>query len=106
MPAARPASLRASVAACCRLGQRRAKKGECTLYLDDVAQHADGQIFIALPPDDWDWREAATADTAPTAAIIPFRRSPSPCARGEGWGEGQKGHLTLSPCQAAWGEGM
>ena len=32
------------------LGQMRAKKGACTLYLDDVAQHAEGQIFIALPP--------------------------------------------------------
>ncbi len=54
------------------LGQRRAKKGACTLYLDDVAQHAEGQIFIALAPDDWDWRASATPDTQPTAAIIPF----------------------------------
>ncbi len=60
--------------ACCRLGQRRAKKGACTLYLDDVAQHAEGQIFIALAPDDWNWRASASAmpDTPPTAAIIPF----------------------------------
>ena len=34
------------------LGQRRAEKGECTLFLDDVASHADGLIFIAFPPDD------------------------------------------------------
>ena len=34
-------------------GQRRAEKGECTLYLDDIASHADGLIFIALPPDDF-----------------------------------------------------
>ena len=70
------------------LGQMRAKKGACTLYLDDVAQHAEGQIFIALAPDDWDWRAVAAADDATprTAAIIPFMRrsereakeSPSP----------------------------
>jgi error-prone DNA polymerase len=66
------------------LGQMRAKKGACTLYLDDVAAHADGQIFIVLPPDDWDWREATTTATSPTAAVIPFRRSPSPHARGHG----------------------
>jgi error-prone DNA polymerase len=52
------------------LGQMRAKKGECTLSLDDVAQHAEGQIFIALPPEDWDWREV---QAMPTAEVIPFR---------------------------------
>ncbi|ODR96503.1 DNA polymerase [Methyloceanibacter stevinii] len=44
----------------CRLltrGQRRAEKGECRLMLDDVAEHADGLIFIAL-------REAADTDDA------------------------------------------
>jgi error-prone DNA polymerase len=35
------------------LGQRRAEKGKCTLHLDDVAAHAAGLIFIALPPDDY-----------------------------------------------------
>jgi len=35
------------------LGQRRAEKGQCTLFLYDVAAHAEGLIFIALPPDDW-----------------------------------------------------
>jgi error-prone DNA polymerase len=57
------------------LGQRRAKKGECTLFLADVASHAEGQIFIALAPDDWDWRPPlAVDDEAPrTAAILPFR---------------------------------
>jgi error-prone DNA polymerase len=34
------------------LGQRRAEKGDCTLFLDDVAAHAEGLIFIALPDDD------------------------------------------------------
>jgi error-prone DNA polymerase len=47
---------RAAYGRLCRLltlGQRRAEKGECTLYLDDVASHADGLIVIALPPDDF-----------------------------------------------------
>jgi error-prone DNA polymerase len=34
------------------LGQRRAEKGECTLFLADVTAHAEGLIFIALPPDE------------------------------------------------------
>lgn len=38
------------------LGQRRAPKGQCRLRLADVASHAQDQIFIALVPDDWDWR--------------------------------------------------
>ena len=40
------------------LGQARAEKGACHLTLADVATHAQGQIFIALPPETWDWREA------------------------------------------------
>ena len=47
---------RAAYGRLCRLltlGQRRAEKGECTLTLDDVAAHADGLIFIALPPADF-----------------------------------------------------
>ena len=32
-------------------GRRRAEKGDCTLYLSDLAEHAEGQIAIALPPD-------------------------------------------------------
>jgi error-prone DNA polymerase len=43
---------RAAYGRLCRLltlGQRRAEKGECTLFLDDVAAHAEGLIFIALP---------------------------------------------------------
>jgi error-prone DNA polymerase len=45
---------RAAYGRLCRLltlGQRRAEKGQCTLFLDDVAAHADGLIFIAVPPD-------------------------------------------------------
>ena len=47
---------RAAYGRLCRLltlGQRRAEKGECTLFLDDVAAHAEGLIFIALPPEDF-----------------------------------------------------
>jgi error-prone DNA polymerase len=50
---------RAAYGRLCRLlslGQGRAEKGKCILRLADVAAHAEGQIFIALPPD-WDWRE-------------------------------------------------
>ncbi|HBF60013.1 MAG TPA: error-prone DNA polymerase, partial [Methyloceanibacter sp.] len=42
---------RAAYGRLCRLltrGQRRAEKGDCFLFLDDVAEHADGLIFIAL----------------------------------------------------------
>ena len=47
---------RAAYGRLCRLltlGQRRTEKGQCTLYLDDVAAHAEGLIFIALPPEDF-----------------------------------------------------
>ena len=47
---------RAAYGRLCRLltlGQRRAEKGACTLYLDDIASHTNGLIFIALPPDDF-----------------------------------------------------
>jgi error-prone DNA polymerase len=46
---------RAAYGRLCRLltlGQRRAEKGKCTLHLADAAAHAEGLIFIALPPDD------------------------------------------------------
>jgi len=45
---------RAAYGRLCRLltlGQRRAEKGQCTLFLEDVAAHADGLIFIALPEE-------------------------------------------------------
>jgi error-prone DNA polymerase len=41
------------------LGQMRSRKGQCSLSLDDVAAHAEGMILVALPADDWDWREVA-----------------------------------------------
>ena len=34
------------------LGKMRAEKGECTLSLDDVAEHQEGIAFIAWPSDD------------------------------------------------------
>jgi error-prone DNA polymerase len=40
------------------LGNEHAPKGECHLNLEDVAAHAEGQVLIVVPPDDWDWREA------------------------------------------------
>ena len=41
------------------LGQRRAEKGACHITLDDLAGAAAGQRMIAVPPEGWDWREAA-----------------------------------------------
>ncbi|HKX91186.1 MAG TPA: PHP domain-containing protein, partial [Sphingomicrobium sp.] len=40
------------------LGKMRAEKGECTLSLEDVAEHAQGIAFIAWPQDDLDAFEA------------------------------------------------
>ena len=61
---------RAAYGRLCRLltlGQRRAEKGQCTLFLDDVTSHAEGLIFIALPPDEIDWlrRDRATHSIPP-----------------------------------------
>ena len=36
------------------LGRRRAAKGECEIYLNDVFAHSGGQLFISLPPSDFD----------------------------------------------------
>ena len=47
---------RAAYGRLCRLltlGQRRTDKGNCMLHLADVAAHAEGLIFIVLPPDDF-----------------------------------------------------
>lgn len=95
---------RAAYGRLCRLlshGQLRADKGKCILYLADVAAHAEGQIFIALPPDDWDWREVTLstarrlASEIQIANIIPFESVgerlngfDSPPPRGEGLGVG------------------
>ncbi|MBX9925781.1 MAG: error-prone DNA polymerase [Hyphomicrobiaceae bacterium] len=43
------------------LGQSRAVKGQCHLTLADVADHAEGQIFILKPPTDLDTRSSDAA---------------------------------------------
>ncbi len=66
---------RAAYGRLCRLltlGQRRAEKGQCTLFLDDVAAHAEGLILIALPPDDFSGR----APSSPGQRLS--RRPPHP----------------------------
>ena len=66
---------RAAYGRLCRLlslGQGRADKGKCILRLADVAAHAEGQIFIALPPNDWDWREVQSG-TSRRAASAEFQ---------------------------------
>ncbi len=83
---------RAAYGRLCRLlslGQGRAAKGHCAIRLADVAAHAEGQIFIALPPDGWTWRETATARASAghpdfAAALHRIRAAliPSPSPRG------------------------
>jgi error-prone DNA polymerase len=34
-------------------GKRSAEKGECKIALDDLVAHANGQVLIVLPPDDF-----------------------------------------------------
>ena len=85
------------------LGQRRAEKGQCILGLDDVAVHAEGQIFLALPPMDWDWREAiyplSTETSAKSANAARFP-SPQPLGGGEGAPKGRvRGSNKLQPLQ-------
>ncbi|MEL6946954.1 MAG: PHP domain-containing protein, partial [Pseudomonadota bacterium] len=46
---------RAAYGRLCKLlsdGKRRAPKGACHIRLEDVLVHAEGQVFIALPPVD------------------------------------------------------
>lgn len=59
---------RAAYGRLCRLltlGQQRAEKGQCLLCLKDVAAHAEGQIFIVLAPDNWNWRETLPDSLSP-----------------------------------------
>jgi error-prone DNA polymerase len=51
------------------LGSLRAPKGECHLARADVAVHREGQIFIVLPPDDWDWRTGHVAFATDVARL-------------------------------------
>src|SRR5262245_19399736 len=51
---------RAAYGRLCRLltlGQRRAEKGKCILRLADVADHAEGMIFIALSESELQLRQ-------------------------------------------------
>ena len=51
---------RAAYARLCRLlslGQGRAAKGKCLIWREDLLQHAEGQILIALPPAGWHPRD-------------------------------------------------
>ena len=34
-------------------GKRSSEKGECHIELSDLVRHAEGQVFIVLPPDDF-----------------------------------------------------
>ena len=54
------------------LGQGRAEKGQCLLSLSDVAEAANGQVFIALAPDGWSWRELSD-QTSFEAALRRFK---------------------------------
>ena len=79
---------RAAYGRLCRLltlGQRRAEKGKCTLHLDDVAAHADGLIFIALPPDDFpssrDFESELRASSRRLAPDAPLPRRQSLLSR-------------------------
>jgi error-prone DNA polymerase len=84
---------RAAYGRLCRLltlGQRRAEKGQCTLFLDDVAAHAEGLIFIVLPPQNY-------SPHPPTACS----GGPLPLPQGE---RGRRGAASPSPSPLA-GEG-
>jgi error-prone DNA polymerase len=52
------------------LGQRRAEKGKCRLWLDDVLAHAAGQILVALPPDRLDDGFAAFLQRLPGGCYL------------------------------------
>ncbi len=51
------------------LGKRRAEKGACDLDLADVYAHAEGQIFILIPPETLE-DEAFTAEVAEIASRL------------------------------------
>ena len=55
---------RAAYGRLCKLltdGKRSAQKGECHIELSDLARHAEGQVLIIVPPDDF---EASRDDLA------------------------------------------
>lgn len=45
-------------------GKRSAEKGACHIDLSDIERHAEGQVFILLPPDDFAADEVRFADMA------------------------------------------
>ena len=66
---------RAAYGRLCRLltlGQQAAAKGECVIGWEDVATHAEGQIFAAIPPEQPD---AAFAERLATLAKMAPGRS-------------------------------
>ncbi len=102
---------RAAYGRLCRLltlGQRRALKSQCTLYLDDVAAHAEGLIVIALPPDDFPstspvsspgltGRSSNPAALISNANIVPFPPHPDPLPKGERGSRGDAANSNSSP---------
>lgn len=50
------------------LGNGRAEKGDCHLYIEDIAAHADGQLFIIMPDDDAILASDPTIQTLKTLA--------------------------------------
>jgi error-prone DNA polymerase len=61
------------------LGKSRAQKGECRLYFKDVLVHAEGQVFIAIPPPVLDenfakWLRAAAAQWRSQFYVAAVRR--------------------------------
>ncbi len=51
------------------IGQARSAKGACTLYLDDVARLAEGQVFVVLAPEAWCWMEVLEREPADAVAF-------------------------------------
>ena len=109
---------RAAYGRLCRLlslGQGRAEKGRCTLFLADVAEHCEGSIFIALAPDDWDWRKVGSDPSHRTIVFIrevrregsdPTRTAPAePCSTFEQRLEQIKAALSGAPLYIAASHG-
>jgi error-prone DNA polymerase len=73
---------RAAYGRLCRLlskGQIAADKGQCILTLEDISAEADGQILIALAPENWSWR-AEAAHAAFEAELRRLKMSLAPAA--------------------------
>ena len=71
---------RAAYGRLCRLltkGNLKADKGECHLVFDDIIAASEGQIFIALPPQEFSGRGAAWSETECCAADPGSSRTPN-----------------------------